>query len=1776
MYIRTRILITIVLSSVFLLFSGSTYAWIWSWNNSSDTSPYCADANDCTLEAWVKNIGTAIKGSWIQTNQSITTYVVTIIQYLLSFISLIAVIYVLYAGFQIMIGGGDEEKTKKAKNIIIYIVVGISIMWLAYAIVSLIIEAIDWKNNSSIAKNSIERSFIALEEKFWFIVPSALAYTENDLNTFADDQKHLQAIMEIMESDFRLNKSVSSESINQAKAYISDAYNKLPDNPDDAIKNSSAKRAVDLAIWLMEQNPSSWQYVGEGIGWIWQFLWAVHINHITGAISANPNSGNVPFTSSFIAAWVTDPSGVTPPDNNFIWWKRENGWNRVELGRGKTLRYTFSEEWTYQIALDVISGSRNSKGYTDVLPLSVTQTINAQPRLWNIILLINGVNVSDLDTIKINPDIGKIWILLDATASRAVSNGTIIKTKWDFGNGNAITSDGPPVVERQIFANQGTYNVRLELTTNEGTTFTKDLQLVIRDPAAVIQTGKQTGNIGETFNMNALSYFTNNPNVEYTWQVIPINGDQKSVVVKNGPAFSYIFPSVGDYVVTLTSKNANGNTDSDSKTITIESREPTINLSEPKPISQEKPNTFLFDASQSFDTDTNTSKDLTYNWKIDGNDVTLSNQDKWWSIWTYTFSDIWNHTVSLTISNIYGKISTISKDIQVLSTLTVSLNVVPRAAPINTSISMQARSPKAAFYEWDLWDGTQPTNGTSDHIDHVYKKTGIYTVALNVKNIDGSQSNSTTQKVYVTDTYSPFALIDIKNGADEAMEDPSACGNGAFIADRSQWITIDGSQSINVDGNSSGLSYTWKYLDQVKPWPTLSEKFTELGCFPIELTVRSEKTWVTSTSQKFLQIKNLPPKFTSITSSIDTTKKDSQQILVNVSANGAIDPDGVITSYIWFYKTESDSEPQSVHITQSPKTTFVVPNVTEKYTFWVIIEDNDGARVNSTEYIKDPTPLIVSNEDGNVNLPLITLNTWNSTVLAGQPIDFVVTAKNILGTDITNKSTYQWDFDGDGRIDKKTTEPHVNYVYPNSGNFNMKVKVSYNGISNSKFQTMIVKNELKSGIKAYQSGDNILLVNTSEGSYDAASWTAGSIISQNLLNIVVPSSIFNTWWVASLTVSSGENETSTAEIKQSDIVSLPEWSQSGVLYQTYPESQSGIITVKSPGQKIIVSLFGNTSGNNFSIDSNTKIDSDIDGTADNDTDNKNSPSYTDGSAFEIPNENDSLSREQQIKLTVLKNGIPVGTQLLTIIRSYIVDNSNLTASDVTSGTGSDAFSTQDKSNLDAFQTKIRSLQSDDRIIFTQAYNKLVEDWDDGHDRTQNLLDIQGLVDDSKTLSEDDKKVLSDMIDTILVWNAQTANEVNVASQVISGIIPVKDENRVTILSKLEEIKWHPSDLANNKIIGKAILDIVKTDSNIPDGDKILIKSQLSIIVNGGQASIPASEKVTTSETWGSIFSNILWFIVWVVKVFWVILWILLFVLLLGYIAYRISRKNNDTGFQDFLIDSVFHINGGTKKQTPATKPIVTPTATTELVTPVIQKDPLGESWTFEKKADPLESLQNIPSAIPSEEKNNQNTINLSTPEGPLASSEESIPDWLKPISPETKNSDEIKNTPTENINIEWEKIEPAVQTLSEAPEEKATALPDWLTWNTPESAIENTELVATNREQSVEIPAMNTEKNHLPTSINIPNQESSEAEALPDWLKNSVTTPEKQVETKEDETQLVITENPVQDDTLRTQGNTEGKTEATKAKKQEAPKKPREKTPSKNKNTSDDLPEWLK
>lgn len=90
-------------------------------------------------------------------------------------------------------------------------------------------------------------------------------------------------------------------------------------------------------------------------------------------------------------------------------------------------------------------------------------------------------------------------------------------------------------------------------------------------------------------------------------------------------SFKHNFQTVGSYIITLTAKSPNGGIDTDSKIIKIESREPIINIDNILPLSNEKPNTIVFDGTKSYDPDSNSRKNLTYQWKIDDEKVVLDN-----------------------------------------------------------------------------------------------------------------------------------------------------------------------------------------------------------------------------------------------------------------------------------------------------------------------------------------------------------------------------------------------------------------------------------------------------------------------------------------------------------------------------------------------------------------------------------------------------------------------------------------------------------------------------------------------------------------------------------------------------------------------------------------------------------------------------------------------------------------------------------------------------------------------------------------------------------------------------------------------------------------------------------------------------------------------------------------------------------------------------------------------------------------------------------------------
>jgi Na+-driven multidrug efflux pump len=136
------------LQVIFLSISliGLSFSQVSAWffdSFISDWAPdirYCDDW-ECGLTEWIE----IIKGSLddIETERSASQYIQDVVQYLLMFISIVAVIYIMYAGFQILIWNGDEEKLKKSRQTIIYVMIGIIVIWLAWPITDFILNMLD-------------------------------------------------------------------------------------------------------------------------------------------------------------------------------------------------------------------------------------------------------------------------------------------------------------------------------------------------------------------------------------------------------------------------------------------------------------------------------------------------------------------------------------------------------------------------------------------------------------------------------------------------------------------------------------------------------------------------------------------------------------------------------------------------------------------------------------------------------------------------------------------------------------------------------------------------------------------------------------------------------------------------------------------------------------------------------------------------------------------------------------------------------------------------------------------------------------------------------------------------------------------------------------------------------------------------------------------------------------------------------------------------------------------------------------------------------------------------------------------------------------------------------------------------------------------------------------------------------------------------------------------------------------------------------------------------
>jgi len=130
---------------LFLFVALSSFSFVWNtyaanslFNNTTNEIPYCKSW-DCWLNPWIEETK---KINNLKTSWDASGYVKSIVVYLLWFVYLIAVILIIYAWFNLLTWIGDEEKAKKSKTMILYVIVWIVIIFLAWPIVNFVTTAL--------------------------------------------------------------------------------------------------------------------------------------------------------------------------------------------------------------------------------------------------------------------------------------------------------------------------------------------------------------------------------------------------------------------------------------------------------------------------------------------------------------------------------------------------------------------------------------------------------------------------------------------------------------------------------------------------------------------------------------------------------------------------------------------------------------------------------------------------------------------------------------------------------------------------------------------------------------------------------------------------------------------------------------------------------------------------------------------------------------------------------------------------------------------------------------------------------------------------------------------------------------------------------------------------------------------------------------------------------------------------------------------------------------------------------------------------------------------------------------------------------------------------------------------------------------------------------------------------------------------------------------------------------------------------------------------------
>mgnify|MGYP000173613789 CR=1 FL=1 len=745
------------------------------------------------------------------------------------------------------------------------------------------------------------------------------------------------------------------------------------------------------------------------------------IQFVAVVLDVSATTGNAPMVVAFDVVGTEDPSGVSVIDTNIEWDLDGDGkfntpsdasYNGGQPAQGYSVSATYEDAGSYQVRVRVKSASDEG----DIAAGVAGVTVSVDPRRSQIVLdgiaggetteiaNFTGATVHqyiDKDSYRVTEAEAESGITFDASRSLDGNDDPLAYIEWDFGDSEYMDGSwGGDNVSPTHYYSAGAYDISLTVTDNVGAEDRKFFTLYVGSPAARISYLPSTGVVGTEFNFDGSGSSTDVGSiVSYSWSISSDDGPV-DLSDSGGSTLEHTFDSPGVYTVQLQVSDSSNNTDSASVSVLVESTPP-VAYFECESQDESKPGTLSCDAGDSYDPD---DDELSYLWDFDGEedeDFEYLEGDETSEEVVVRFLEADSYNFSLLVTDDQ------EEDLQ-KSDLHEATYVITSVLELEMELDGDAAYNLGPDGSVDV-DVIGETTGSSLEIDCgnstsnyttslsggrailacTYETAGIYSATMKAYDEDG-HSISDTQRIYIGSGEDPIAVIDVDgNGEDISFDGDTVYGNVQTK------FTFDASNSVNIDGSTDSLSYSWNFGNgKTSSSQNVTTTFEEIATYTVTLSVRDKSdNSIASETSINVEIAPIPPRINGLSvipqgDSLETPVK----VTVTVDAN---DEDGDI-EYIkaWYYDLNDTAEALGTVIAQSNEFSMTLNTNGEEgdevsYGFAVEVTDSDNMTVTSDEELSNdeiPTLTVIN---GPNDSPEAHFSVDLTSIYIGEEITFV-------------------------------------------------------------------------------------------------------------------------------------------------------------------------------------------------------------------------------------------------------------------------------------------------------------------------------------------------------------------------------------------------------------------------------------------------------------------------------------------------------------------------------------------------------------------------------------------------------------------------------------------------------------------------------------------------------------------------------------------------------------------------------------------------------------------